>query len=308
MTIAEFHNVEKRYGKTHALENVSLNFISGQVTVLLGHNGSGKSTMLKMLASLMLPDNGSVSVFNGLNEKTPKLFRKRIGFLFDHNGHFEHLTGYQNAWFFLSSYGMKKKDATAARLDELFSWIGLSDKKDDLVATYSYGMRRKLALLEAVAHKPDLLLLDEPTMGLDYTSRLEFYRLIGDLSQQGVSTVISTNDIYEATIIGQQIVILKNGKLIANGTPDKLLSEVKKDSKIIVTLMNPISLIYFEKLLDISHIETSENKEGFVLEIMVKPQRNPLPEIIFQIVHNRGMIKKIQMEEPNLADVYLKNN
>lgn len=303
--IAKFEHVSKLYGKTAALKEASAEFALGQVTVLLGHNGSGKTTMLRLLASLAQADTGNVSVLNGLNKSNPNEFKKHIGMLFDHNAHFDTLTGYQNAWFFLRAYKTSKKD-TADRLKELFRWIGLYDKKDEPVSSYSYGMRRKLALLEAVAHKPKLLLLDEPSMGLDYATRLEFYQLVGDLCQQGVSVIISTNDIYEATFLAQQIIFLRSGNIVVKGEPKALLAQLKQNTKIEITMTSPLPQSIFDSIEGVEKTEIFMDKDQYVLRLLVESNKTIISQIINQIFLCHGNITNLQIQEPHLGDVYLK--
>ena len=286
------NNISKRFGKTLALDDVSFDILKGKVTILLGHNGSGKSTLLHLLSSLETADQGEISIFEGQNKAHPENFKRKIGMVFDHNAHFDKLTGYENAWFFARSYGMNKKKVKD-RLEYLFDWINLSDKKDDPVSNYSYGMKRKLALLESVIHEPELLFMDEPSMGLDYSSRLEFYKLISDLTGQDVTVVIATNDIYEAALLADQVILLKSGKIMVKGTPESLLAELQKHSKVEIVLSSPVPLDIFDDIEGIEQIQVHEKSNEFIINILLKPNRDSaITEIVRQLIDNKGVINK----------------
>src|SRR3712207_9457103 len=150
---------------------VSLAVDSGEILGLLGPNGSGKSTLLRILSTAMEPDSGTFRLgeIDGVKEK--RAVRARMGLMVDRPTHYGDLSGWANAYFFARSYGMEEGKAQSV-LAELFGYFGLEEYRDDKVKTYSYGMGKKLALIEAMAHGPELLLLDEPSLGLDYTSQL----------------------------------------------------------------------------------------------------------------------------------------
>ncbi|MFX1480628.1 MAG: ABC transporter ATP-binding protein, partial [Promethearchaeota archaeon] len=218
--IIHLYNVWKKYRGSinYALEDISLSFHTGEIHVLLGPNGSGKSTLIKILTQLLPSSKGKIKYNDNLLKNSNNELKKEIGVLFDHIAHFEQLTGYENAWFFASSYGVPQEDIKS-QLDYYFKWIELWDKKDDPVRTYSYGMRRKLALIEALVHNPTILLLDEPSMGLDYQSRISLYNTLRKLASQGMAIIIASNDVNETAFLANKVSMLSNGKLIVSGEP-----------------------------------------------------------------------------------------
>src|ERR687894_455755 len=188
----EAKNISRRYMSSgRGVGGVSFSVEPGEVFGLVGPNGSGKSTLLRVLSTAIEPDRGTFSVAgaDGLGEK--RKVRARMGLMVDRPTHYGDLTGRENAYFFARAYGVEESKAEAV-VGELLDFFDLSEYADDRVKTYSYGMGKKLALVEALAHRPDVLLLDEPSLGLDYTSQLAFQRKIRDLSGEGVRRVVAT--------------------------------------------------------------------------------------------------------------------
>ncbi|MGZ7049001.1 MAG: ABC transporter ATP-binding protein, partial [Methanobacterium sp.] len=240
MTV-KIENLSKSYGKIRALNEVNLEISKGEIFILLGENGSGKSTLLKTIATLYSPDQGQISILEKDGIKESSKIKSQIGVLFDNIIHWEKLTGYENAWFFARSYGLSKEE-TISGLDELFTKFNLFDNRDDPVSTYSYGMRRKLALIETLVHKPKLLLLDEPSMGLDYISRLVLYDLINKEIGNDTTVIIATNDVSEATTLAQRVALMQKGNILAVGSLSELIDSVKNINRIDIHLASPMAL------------------------------------------------------------------
>jgi ABC-2 type transport system ATP-binding protein len=292
--------ISKSYGSAKVLDRVSLEIQEGEIFVLLGSNGSGKSTLLRIMATLLRPESGEVSLLG--SEGRPEILR-RTGIMFDHTAHWDKLTGYENAWFFARSYGMSEEHA-ASRLDRLFSWINLEDKKDDAVSTYSFGMRRKLALIEALVHEPKLLFMDEPSMGLDHTSRLSLYSELRETAKMGAAIVLATNDIQEAEFLADRVGLLKSGRLIALGRPSAIVKSLNALTRIEVMLVLPIQIDQLKAIEGVEAVEA--DKEGFKLRILAISGREMLMPIVNTIIKSGGIIQGIEVREPNLGDAFVK--
>ena len=156
----------------------------------------------------------------------------------DRPTHYDDLTGMANAYFFARAYGMDEGKAEGV-LAELFDYFDLAEYRDDKVKTYSYGMGKKLALIEALAHGPEVLLLDEPSLGLDYTSQLAYQRRIRELSEGGVAVLLASNQVDEVESLCDRAAFLHRGKLVAEGTPEDLISSVQGVTRIVATLAQP---------------------------------------------------------------------
>lgn len=212
MAVVSLEGLSKMYGGRLALDSIDLALEEGDIMGLIGPNGSGKSTLLRVISGLARPDSGKISLFDGTR---PKDALVHIGAVLDRASHWDRLTAFENAWFFARSCGLSKEEAIS-RLEELFAWSGLSARQDDPVSTYSYGMRRKLSLIEALVHRPSLLLLDEPSMGLDYSARLDLYNILKAQAKEGRAVMLATNDMGEASAVCSQVALLKSGRILCH--------------------------------------------------------------------------------------------
>jgi ABC-2 type transport system ATP-binding protein len=308
-------NIWKKYkqGKEFVLKDVTLNLFSNEIHVLLGQNGSGKSTLLKLLARLLTVSKGKIFYKFDAWNNTAKAFKRDIGVLFDHNAQWEQLTGYENAWFFASSYGLTKQEIES-RLEYYFKWLNLWDKKDELVKNYSYGMRRKLTLIECLIHDPKILLLDEPSMGLDYHSRVALYQNLKERASKGTLIIVASNDVNEAAFLANKVTILNKGKVIATGTPKDLMKSLKPYIKIDINLTFPIKLDNLKTvdgLTEIEVLDSDKDTNDFKIMILAKPKEissysTILADIVNEIVKENGQIQNINIKNPNLGDLFLK--
>ena len=313
--IINVRNVWKKYKQSaeFALKDVSLKLFTNEIHVLLGSNGSGKSTLLKLIARLLGLSKGEILFENTEWNDSAKAFKREIGVLFDHNAQWEQLTGYENAWFFASSFGLAKQEISS-RLEYYFKWLNLWDKKDELVKKYSYGMRRKLTLIECLIHDPKILLLDEPSMGLDYNSRVAFYQNLKERASNGALIIVASNDVNEAAFLADKVTILSEGKVIATGEPKELMKSLKPYIKINISLNVPIRLDNLRKIEGLTELEIVDNEKGindFKIMILAKPKEISnysmvLADIVNEIVKENGQIQYIDIKSPNLGDLFLK--
>ncbi|MGZ7043822.1 MAG: ATP-binding cassette domain-containing protein [Methanobacterium sp.] len=305
MTV-KIENLSKSYGKIRALNEVNLEISKGEIFVLLGANGSGKSTLLKTIATLYSPDQGQISILEKDGIKESSKIKSQIGVLFDNIIHWEKLTGYENAWFFARSYGLSR-DKTRSGLDELFTKFNLFDNRDDPVSTYSYGMRRKLALIETLVHKPKLLLLDEPSMGLDYISRLVLYDLINKEIGNDTTVIIATNDVSEATTLAQRVALMQKGNILAVGSPSELIDSVKNINRIDIHLASPMALDDFNRIEGVEFIEINDSdRNNIEIQFLVWSDPEILSNIVNRVVMKGGSILGIEVHKPSLEDVFLR--
>ena len=170
--------------------------------------------MLRVLSTAMAPDSGTFRVGGADGVKERRKVRAGLGLMVDRPTHYEDLSGRANAYLFAHAYGMDEEKAASA-LAELFDYFDLAEYADDRVKTYSYGMGKKLALIEAVAHGPGLLLLDEPSLGLDYTSQLAYQRKVRELAGAGAAVVLASNQVDEVESLCDRVVFLHRGRLVA---------------------------------------------------------------------------------------------
>jgi ABC-2 type transport system ATP-binding protein len=216
-------NVRKSFGHVVAVDGLSLSVRKGEILGLLGPNGAGKSTSVSLSVGLLAPDAGTVSISDRGNPADPNV-RKTIGVAPQALALYDQLTGEENLRFFGEMYGL-----SGARLDQRVRWcldfVGLADRKGDHSLGYSGGMKRRLNLAAALIHDPELLLLDEPTVGVDPQSRNKIFESIEELHRQGRTIIYTTHYMEEAERLCDRIAIIDGGKLLALGTLSELLAE-----------------------------------------------------------------------------------
>jgi ABC-2 type transport system ATP-binding protein len=227
-TIIEARALSKRFGKVEALKGVELHVESGNVTALLGPNGAGKTTFVRTVATLVPPDGGTLQVGGYDVVREAKEVRKLIGLAGQHAAVEEAMTGRENLHMVARLYGQDRNTARASAAAVL-EQLDLLDAADRLVRTYSGGMRRRLDLGASLVGSPRLLLLDEPTTGLDPRSRLELWDAIHDLAVGGTDVLLTTQYLDEADRLANRVVIIDHGRVIADGSPDELKSQSGRD-------------------------------------------------------------------------------
>lgn len=280
---------------------MSLAVRPGEVFGLMGPNGSGKSTLLRVLSTAVAPDSGTFTVGGADGSKQPRAVRARTGLMVDRPTHYGDLSGWANAYFFARAYGVEESKAESV-LSELFDYFDLSEYKDDKVKTYSYGMGKKLALVEALAHGPGLLLLDEPSLGLDYTSQLAYQRKIRDLKESGIAILLGSNQVDEVESLCDRVAFMHRGELVTEGTPEELVSSIKGVRRILATLRNPVE---YGSVEDVSGVERVV-PEGRDLVVHCEDRPGIVADVVAAIVGCGGDITDLTVRRPNLEDVYVK--
>jgi ABC-2 type transport system ATP-binding protein len=226
-----FTDVRKSFGKTVAVDGLSLSVRKGEVLGLLGPNGAGKSTSVSLAVGLLAPDSGTVTIDGG-NPLDPSV-RQRIGVAPQALAIYELLSGEENLRFFGQVYGLSGA-ALEARVAWCLEFVGLTDRRKDWAGTYSGGMKRRLNLAAALLHDPDLLLLDEPTVGVDPQSRNSIFESIESLHRQGRTVIYTTHYMEEAARLCDRIAIVDHGRLLALGSVDDLISAHGGEATVVV--------------------------------------------------------------------------
>jgi ABC-2 type transport system ATP-binding protein len=214
-----------RKSEVRALDGIDLTVPEGTVLGLLGPNGAGKTTAVRILATLLKPDGGHATVAGHDVVREPDAIRRLIGLSGQYAAVDENLTGSENLWLFGRLFQLSSAEARK-RADELLGQFDLLDARDRVVKTYSGGMRRRLDLASALIGRPRLLILDEPTTGLDPRSRLGMWDVIRELVREGVTLLLTTQYLEEADELANTIAVVDHGKIIARGTADELKSQV----------------------------------------------------------------------------------
>ncbi len=222
----KLRGVAKRYSDIIAVDHIDLDVEDGEIFGLLGPNGSGKTTTLKMILGLVKPDAGSINVLGINSEEEPVEVKRRVGYVPESPRLYEFLTGLEYLDFVADVYGIdvsEKKD----RIDEYLEALELEGREGDMISSYSQGMKQKIALISTFIHKPKLLLLDEPLSGLDPRSARIVKDLLRELASQGVTTIMSTHILEIAQAMCDRIAIMYEGRLLALGNMKALREKAR---------------------------------------------------------------------------------
>lgn len=295
MPIVETFNLTKKFGKIMAVDNLSIGINEGEVFGLLGPNGAGKTTIIKMLATLLEPTSGTAKV-NGFDVmKQPHKVRESIGIVFQEPSSDELLTGYENMKLYAMMYGLNKEKIKKG-ITEALELVELTERKDDLVRTYSGGMRRRLEIGRSLVHKPKVLFLDEPTLGLDPAGREKMWDYIGRLVEELRMTVLlTTHYMEEADSLANRVGIIDQGKIVIIDTPKALKKTVGGDLVTIKTTKPNI-----ESLKKLTYVKSIQQKTDQVL-ITVENVSDNLQELLSVV----SKIESVEVRNTTLNDVFL---
>lgn len=219
-------HISKSFGKQQVLKDIHLNIQEGEIFGLLGPSGAGKTTLVKQLVGLDLPSSGEIYLFQ---EKMPALkLIERVGYMAQSDALYEELSAKENLQFFASLYGLKGKKQQQ-RINEVMEIVQLTDHLTKLVSNYSGGMKRRLSLAISLLHKPRLLILDEPTVGIDPVLRKSIWKAFDNLKKNGTTIIVTTHVMDEAEKC-DRLGLMRNGSLIAVGTPKELKQQTNSES------------------------------------------------------------------------------
>jgi ABC-2 type transport system ATP-binding protein len=288
-------NLSKRYGTLNAVDGLNLEIKEGEIFGLLGPNGAGKTTTIHMLATLLRPSAGTALV-NGFDiVKQPGDVRRSIGLVFQEPSSDDILTGYENLRLHAMLYGVPWSVAKD-RVENLLKIADLSDRRDDLVKTYSGGMRRRLELARGLLHRPKVLFLDEPTLGLDPQSRVNIWSYIKQMvSEEHVTVILTTHYMEEADMLCNRVGIIDSGRIVVLDTPNQLKKVVGGDI-IKIRIQHP----KLDELKNLSYVKNIDVKTDIVT-LMVEDAGRHLQQILGLI----GNVESVEMRSPTLNDVFL---
>lgn len=225
-TSVSIRNVSKIFGKREILKSIDLDIDKGEIFGLLGPSGAGKTTLVRELAGLDAPTEGENHVFG---EKMPSLkLMKRIGYMAQADALYEDLSAEENLEFFASMYGIKGK-RQKERITELMALMNLSDYMKDKTGNFSGGMKRRLSLVIALLHEPEMLLLDEPTVGIDPVLRKSIWDFFYELNKAG-TTIIMTTHVMDEAAKCSRLAMMQRGEIVASGTPENLKKETDAET------------------------------------------------------------------------------
>ena len=292
----------KRFGDLTAVDGVSLTISAGETFGLLGPNGAGKTTAISMICGLLRPDEGSVTVAGEPITTTSTRGRAAIGLVPQDLAIYPDLTGEENLKFFGRLYGMTGAPL-ASRVGEVLELVGLAERKDDHSKEYSGGMKRRLNIGIGLLHKPQLLVLDEPTVGVDPQSRNAILESVENLSTEGMAVLYTTHYMEEAERLCDRVAIIDEGTVQAEGTRRELVSLVgEKDRVAISGTGNLVDAA--EALRQIPGVTDASSSDQRI-DVLATDASAILPELLASVSGSGGSITGVEVEEPNLEAVFL---
>ncbi|MCI6609217.1 MAG: ABC transporter ATP-binding protein [Ezakiella sp.] len=299
--IVEVKKLIKRYGDKIVLNGFNMNVEKGKITGLIGPNGSGKTTAINCILGLLTHDSGEINVFGG--EMKPNSYDKkaRIGIVPQDIVVIPELKVQENIEFFCSLY---EKDSKKVRMlaEEAMEFVNIGEYRNYLPKKLSGGLKRRLNIACGIAHKPELLVLDEPTVAVDAQSRNFILNKIKDLSKNGTSVIYTTHYMEEVEMIADNIVIIKDGKNIATGTLDSLLNMIEDTEKISISLLTKEDMS--ESFKTIPNVKKVTFEDG-VHNLSFKDADNNLRGLINFLDEHNLKYSHIYSEKPRLNQIYL---
>lgn len=302
--ILEAHNLEKKYGDFAAVKGISFEIQEGEIFSLLGPNGAGKTTTISMLSTLFSPTSGDACIAGNSVTREQMAVREMIGVVPQELALYEDLTARENLAFWGQMYDLNGSDLQA-RIDQVLAQIGLVDKANQRVKTYSGGMKRRVNIGISLLHKPRLLFMDEPTVGIDPQSRRAILDSIKELNQQGMTVLYTTHYMEEAQELSDRIGIIDHGELIARGTQAELRSQVGENETLVLRVAEgeaPEALA--DRLRGLAGVLQADVTDHAVTVITHEAEDVLAPAI--SEANALGIkIRAVEIQEPNLEAVFL---
>ena len=299
--IIEVKHLTKKYKDLIAVDDLSLTILEGEILGLLGPNGSGKTTTINPILSLLKYDKGNIKIFS--KEMTPDAYdiKREIGVIFQEVSVFDELTVYENIDYFCGLYISDKKERTKC-VEDAMKLVGIEDYKKFYPKQLSGGLLRRLNIACGIAHKPKIIFLDEPTVAVDPQSRNNILDGIKKLRDEGATILYTTHYMEEVEILCDRIIILDKGKIIAEGTSDELKNISNILEKITIELNSNNNIMeLISKQKNVKNVVQNHN----VVVIPYSKGKNNLGELIELLKNNKIKYNKIFSERPTLNDVFL---
>ena len=303
-SILEVKDLKKNYGDFAAVKGITFDIKAGEIFSLLGPNGAGKTTTISMLSTLYKPTAGDASIGGHSISKEPMAVKQVIGVVPQELALYEDLTARENLIFWGQMYGLSGKSLNS-RVDEVLEQIGLVEKAKNQVKTYSGGMKRRVNIGVGLLHKPRLLFMDEPTVGIDPQSRRAILDTVKDLNKQGMTVLYTTHYMEEAEELSNRVGIIDHGELIALGTQDELTIQVGQTDTLILHIgENEDTEALAESLKNLDGVLEAIAVDHEVS--IVTPQAEDVLATVVGAANERGIkIHSIDIREPNLEAVFL---
>ncbi len=300
--IIEISGLVKKFGDLTAVGGIDLGVEEGEIFGLLGPNGAGKSTTLNTIVGLIKPSQGNIQIFGKDFIKHAKEIKGKIGYVPQDLAFFEEMSAITNVEYWGKVYGLKGAKLKQS-VKEALEFTGLWERRKDKSKDFSGGMKRRLNIACGIVHKPKLLLMDEPTVGVDPQSRNNILESIRTLNKNGTTVIYTSHYMEEIEAICNRVAIMDFGKVIAQGTIDELIDSISDEKKMTIEVgeVTDKLLLSVKKIKGIKSCEKEENN----LHIVMDKEQVNLTSLIQNIVSDGVQIKAMNLEKPNLETVFL---
>jgi ABC-2 type transport system ATP-binding protein len=300
----EVRGLTKRFGDFTAVDDITFNVNNKEIFGFLGPNGAGKSTTIRMLCTLARPTAGEAKVAGYDLTREGDRVRARIGLVSEKMIMYERLTAAENLRFFGNLYQMPKQKIEE-RTDELLALVNMSQWKDARIGTYSTGMKQRINVIRALLTEPDIIFMDEPTLGLDPQTTLSIRELIRDINKKGTTVILTTHAMLEAEVLSDRVAIIDRGRIVALDTPANLKKLIKEaDMTVFNVRIQNLTPLLVERIKKLDCVAAIDQPEAYDLRISARGPEG-FDRIIDTIRHEGGNITMINTKEPTLEDVFL---
>ncbi|MDT8717215.1 ABC transporter ATP-binding protein [Clostridium sp. 19966] len=302
MGIVKIKGLVKKFGDFVAVDGVDLDIKEGEIYGLLGPNGAGKSTTINILSGLLSFDKGRIEVFGSDINKSRAEIKRNIGIVPQDIAIYEDLTAYENIDFFAGLYGLRGRQLKKS-VEEALEFTGLLDKANAMPSSFSGGMKRRLNIACAIAHKPKLIIMDEPTVGIDPQSRNHIIQSVKKLNESGSTIIYTSHYMEEVEELCTRLAIIDHGKLIAEGTKQELKSIVTNTDSIWITI-DSLKNFQANEIMSINGVISVDIDEKIV-KINTTTDVNNLDKIIQYFISKAISIRNVENKKPDLETVFL---
>ena len=296
----QVQQLQKGFGEIKAVQGISFDIAQGEIFSLLGPNGAGKTTTISMLSTLLRPDSGDALVMGHSIRSDPMGVKSVLGVVPQEIALYEDLSARENLMFWGRMYGLRRK-MLRSRVDEVLEIIGLTDRAQDRVGKYSGGMKRRVNIGIALLHKPQVIYMDEPTVGIDPQSRRNILDSVLTLKDQGMTVLYTTHYMEEAQQLSDHVAIMDHGELIALGTNAELVQIVGQMSRIMLTI-SPVGQKILDRWQTVSGVQKITLEDG-IYTVLVDDSHQVLPRLFDEASLMGTRITSVDIQDPNLETV-----